>query len=124
MIFPSIPLTDSCVARRVIDLRFVVTPDRVQVGGSNFFKKRVLQKALAHIADGTAFELGRDRKHHSVVAPAGRGKGDGLGVSQLDLGYRRLRIGARQSRPFYETTPASRRACPGRGAVTRRVHLP
>ena len=49
-------------------------------GSGNFLEERAFQKALAHIADGTALQVGRDRNHHPVRASAGSGKDAGSGA--------------------------------------------
>ena len=58
----------------------VVPPDRVEVRGGDFLDQALLEKALADVADGAALEAGGDGKDRSVLARAGGGQDDGLGV--------------------------------------------
>jgi hypothetical protein len=69
-----------------------VPPDRVEVGGSDLFYEPTLQQTLANVADGAALETGGDGEDGPVVARAGSGQDDGLGVGQAEPGrYRTAR---------------------------------
>src|SRR5690606_36875316 len=66
---------------------FVVPPDRVEVRGGDFLDQPLLQEALADVADSSALEAGGDGEHCPVLARAGGGQDDGLGVGKLNLGH-------------------------------------
>jgi len=105
----------------------VVTPDGVHVGGGDFLDQSALEQALADVADGAALEAGGDGKDRSVLARAGGGKDDGLGIGQLDLGHEVVSVFWGRDRRSPPTTPSrARRAARvlALRLVTRRDRLP
>jgi hypothetical protein len=84
----------------------VVPPDRVEIRGGDFLDQALLEKALADVADGAALEAGGDGEDCSVLARAGGGQDDGLGVGKLDLCHGVVSVfGPATCGAFYDPEP-------------------